>query len=195
MTRLIYKKEYDGNPESLPSREPMPGAVQYKEIENEKSLALFANGLAVVIMVVLAIGLALSEGGFCFSYLGCLCALLSFFPHEFLHAICFREEVYLYTNWKHGMLFVIGTETMSKARFIFLSLFPNLVFGAIPYIIYLIWPSLAVFGTLGWLALSMGVGDYYNVYNTLTQVPRGGRVYLSQFHSYWYLPEGMEKDT
>jgi len=114
--------------------------------------------------------------------------VLTCFPHELLHAICFKEEVYLYTNWKQGMLFVLGLEDMSKARFIFLSLLPNLVFGLVPYLIGMIWPDLVFCGIFGGLCLSMGAGDYYNVYNALTQVPKGGRVYMYQFNSYWYLP-------
>ena len=35
----------------------------------------------------------------------------------------------------------------------------------------------------------MGSGDYYNIINALTQMPRGARTYLHGFHSYWYLPE------
>ena len=59
--------------------------------------------------------------------------ILTMFPHELLHALCFKEDVYLYTNFKQGMVFVLGTETMSKKRFIFMSLLSNLVFVFLPY--------------------------------------------------------------
>ena len=39
------------------------------------------------------------------------------------------------------------------------------------------------------ISFPMGIGDYYNVFNCLTQVPKGGLVYMSGMHSYWYLPE------
>ena len=42
---------------------------------------------------------------------------------------------------------------------------------------------------MGAISIGMGAGDYYNVYNTLMQVPKGGRVYNKGFHSYWYVPE------
>ena len=115
--------------------------------------------------------------------------MLFFFPHELLHAVCFREDVYLYTNWKQGMLFVLGPETMSKGRFIFMSLLPNLVFGVIPYILGMLFPKLVFAAALGVLATSMGAGDYYNVFNAATQMPKGSRTYLYKFHSYWYLPK------
>ena len=87
------------------------------------------------------------------------------------------------------MLFVVGPEDMTKARFVFMSLLPNLVFGIIPFLIFLIFPQFGFLGTLGAFATGMGAGDYYNVYNALTQMPKGARTYLYQFNSYWYEPE------
>lgn len=49
-------------------------------------------------------------------WLGSILSMLTLFPHELLHAICFREDVYLYTNLAQGMLFVIGPETMTRRR-------------------------------------------------------------------------------
>ena len=121
--------------------------------------------------------------------LGMLTAFLILFPHELLHAVCFKGEVELWTNLKMGMLFVIGTEDMSKARFVFLSLLPNLVFGWIPYAVFLIHPQWVFLGALGALSIPMGIGDYYNVYNCMTQVPEGALVYMSGMHSYWYVPK------
>ena len=116
-------------------------------------------------------------------------ALLSMFPHEILHASCFKEEVYLYTNFSKGMLFVVGPEDMTKGRFIFMSMLPNLVFGFIPFIIFLFVPKLVVLGAMGSICIGMGFGDYFNVFNAIRQMPKGALTYLSGFHSYWYLPE------
>ena len=107
--------------------------------------------------------------------------------------MCFRDRVWLYTNWKQGMLFVVGPEEMSRARFVFMSLLPNLVFGAVPYVLFLIHPAWTVLGTMGAVCLSMGTGDYYNVFNALTQMPKGAKTYLDGFHSWWFLPETEEK--
>ena len=87
------------------------------------------------------------------------------------------------------MLFVIGTEDFSKFRFCFMSMLPNLVFGFIPLIIFMINPSLTFLGDLGVFAISCGVGDYLNVINALRQVPKGAKIYNSGMHSYWYKPE------
>lgn len=86
--------------------------------------------LSLVLLVVLAIP-AVVRGREHFDYIqlmaGCILPMLTLFPHELLHAVCFKEDVYLYTNWKQGMLFVVGPESMSKSRFIFMSLLPNIV--------------------------------------------------------------------
>ena len=62
---------------------------------------------------------------------GCLAALLALFPHELLHAVCFKQDVYLYTNWKQGLLFVVGPEPMSKRRFILMCLLPGFLFRSL----------------------------------------------------------------
>ena len=103
--------------------------------------------------------------------------------------MCFRKEAYIYTNLKNGMLFVVAPEDMSKSHFIVMSLMPNLIFGFVPFLLYLIFPQLGFLGILGATSIPMGIGDYYNIINALTQMPKGARTYLHGFHSYWYLPE------
>lgn len=192
--RLHYKGKYDLKPESLPHGEHKKGAVKFKEISDTKKFALLASILSVVIMIVMAIPAVMR----CRSYIweeqwqvicGWVASMLVLFPHEILHALCFKEDVYLYTNWSQGMLFVVGPETMSKRRFIIMSLLPNIVFGIIPYIVGLIYPKFVFFLVLGTLATGMGAGDYYNVVNAMTQMPKGARTYLYQFNSYWYIPK------
>ena len=189
--KLHYKGKYDLNPESLPHGEHQPNAVPFKEAKDSKTLAIIANVLGIGIMILLAIPAWLRSQGHFSSWqwmAGCVSSILIIFPHELLHAVCFRRDVYLYTNWTQGMVFVIGPETMSKGRFVFMSLLPNLVFGIFPYCIGLLFPQITFCLVLGTLAIGMGAGDYYNVFNALTQMPKGARTYLYQFNSFWYLP-------
>lgn len=192
--RLHYKGKYDLNPESLPHGQHMPGAVPFKEAKDSKQLSLIANAASVVIMVLLAVPAYFRCREFLWAsplqmMFGAIASMMILFPHEILHALCFKEDVYLYTNWKQGLLFVVGPETMSKGRFIFMSLLPNLVLGIIPYLIGIIFPNQVFAVVLGILATGMGAGDYYNVLNALTQMPKGSRTYLYQFSSYWYMPQ------
>ena len=87
-----------------------------------------------------------------------------------------------------GGAFVCGTETKSKFWFIFMSLLPNIIFGFIPFVIFLLYPNMTILGTLGVVCISMGVGDYYNVFNALTQMPKGARCFMEKQNSYWYMP-------
>lgn len=191
--KLIYKGEFSGNVEDIPHGEHKPGAVMFKEPTDIKKFSLIMNivafALTIILIVILGIraGSGLAEKWYAL-LIGCGLSMLSLFPHELLHAICFKGTVYLYTKFKQGMLFVTGPEDMSKARFVFMSMLPNLVFGFIPFIIFLIFPKLIILGSLGAIAIGMGAGDYMNVFNAVTQMPKGARTYVYSFNSYWYMP-------
>lgn len=190
--KLHYKGKYDLNPDSLPHGDHKPNAVAFKEAKDTKSLALIANIGCFILIILLAIPAFIRcKANFDFLQLaiGCMGSLLILFPHEILHAICFKDDVYLYTNWSQGLLFVVGPESMSKGRFVLMSLLPNIVFGIVPYIIGMIFPQLMFLLALGTLAIGMGFGDYYNVFNALTQMPKGAKTYLYKFNSFWYMPQ------
>lgn len=187
--KFHYSGKYSGNPDDLPYREHEPGAVAFKEPKDSKTLGRIANGIALVLFIPLLIVYIMLAEGPNMGFPALLVYLVSLVPHEFLHAICFKEDVYMYTNLRQGMLFVVGPERMSKARFVFMSMLPNLVFGFIPFTIFIIDPTKTFLGFFGLLSIPSGAGDYLNVFNALTQVPNGGRVYLHKFNSFWYMPE------
>jgi len=184
--RIKYAGRFSGDAETLPHGEHMPGAVKFREAENMKVFALFINIAAIAVVIPLMFFVWRRAGAMGFG-VGAFFSLLAAVPHELLHAVCFRGEVHLYTNLKQGMLFVTGTETMSRGRFIFMSLLPNLVFGFLPFLIFCFVPS-SVLGVFGALGIAAGAGDYYNVFNAATQMPRGARCYMHKLNSYWYMP-------
>lgn len=194
--KLIYRGTYQSEAD-LPVREHPDGYVPFREAEDMRKLALLLNAVSIPMLILTAVGVVLrglpyiEQNGLAVT-LGMVVPFLTLFPHELLHAVCFKGEVELWTNFKMGMLFVVGTEDMSKARFVCMSLLPNLVFGWIPYILFLLSPEWVFLGVMGAISIPMGIGDYYNVYNCLTQVPKGALVYLSGMHSYWYESDGKE---
>jgi len=190
--RLHYKGKYDLNPDSLPHGEHQPNAVPFKEAQDTVTLGKYMTIVSIIVLAVFSVPLFIRCGNFVGSIwflLGLAASVLAAFPHEFLHAICFKEDAYIYTNLKQGMLFVIGPETMSKGRFIFMSLLPNMVFGFLPYTIAMIFPEQTFFASMGLVSIAAGCGDFYNVFNATTQMPRGARTYLYKFNSFWYMPE------
>ena len=177
----------------LPVRDHPEGFVPFREPEDMRKLAIMLNVVGIPLLALCIIGFVLrgmpylKESGVQL-VVGMMLPMLCLFPHELLHGICFRGEVELWTNFKMGMLFVVGTEDMSKARFIFMSLLPNVLLGILPFVLFMVHPQWVLLGALGAINIPMGIGDYYNVYNCLTQVPRDACVYLSGMHSYWYMP-------
>jgi len=178
--KLHYRGKYNLDPATLPTCKHQTNAVKFKEVDSTKELAVIANGIAIALMILLAIPVYLKYKGLLFDYfdemmVGAMLPLLTMFPHELIHALCF--------------LFVVGCETMSKHRFIFMSLLPNIVFGFLPYMISFLGIQYLTLAVLGVIAIGMGAGDYYNVFNALIQMPKGARTYLYQMNSYWYIPE------
>ncbi|MDE5764629.1 MAG: DUF3267 domain-containing protein [Ruminococcus sp.] len=187
--KFHYAGKYNGDENSLPQREHPANSVPFREPQNMKMFSVIMNILAgIIVILFLLIASAVSEKGI-FSLageLGILCFIITMIPHEFLHAVCFKDDIFMYQNLKQGMLFVVGTEDMSKSRFILMCLLPNIIFGIVPFIIFLIFPDMIFLGTLGAMAISGGAGDYLNVFNCLTQVPNGAKVYMSGMHTYWH---------
>ena len=181
-----FNGRFNGEPETLPGREHEPGYVPFKE-PGPKKLALVLNIIAVVITIPLVIIVKSVSGGTSLKEL--LAALAMFFAsipiHEFIHALMFKEDVYMYTWLNKGICFVIGPELMSKSRFVLMSIMPNIVFGFLPFILFCIFPN---FGWLGWLgaaSIGCGAGDYMNIFNCLTQVPTGAKIYMHGLSSFW----------
>lgn len=184
--------KFNGDLESLPKREHEEGAVMFKEPTDMTKFSIYMNLLAFVLMFALIFLTSFIVGEFTFDTWGCLLALVCMVPHEFLHAVCFKEDVYMYNNLKQGTMFVVGPENMTKFRFCFMSLFPCLILGVIPYIVFLINPSLVTLGTMGAISMASCAGDFYNVFNALTQMPKGAKTYLCGMNSYWFMPKEKE---
>lgn len=130
-----------------------------------------------------------------FNLTGILLSFLCIIPHEILHAVCFPKEdmKHIYYAPKYMLMFVLCNAAISKKRFIILSLLPNIVFGLLPYMAWLILPlntsysqTLLSFSVLNLLA---GAGDYMNVVNAMLQMPKNSIQILSGMHSYWCMPE------
>lgn len=194
--KFHYNGKYSGNPADLPNQTMYPNATVFDEIDDDKKLGKIMMVVATVIFVVaLLIGYLIErhkmvDDTFISLIVLIVASVILILPHELLHAICFKEDVYMYTNFKQGMAFVVGNELMSKSRFIFMSLLPNIVFGLLPYILFFIFPQQGWLLWLGAMGLSMGAGDYYNVVNTIKQVPKGGKTFMCGFHSYWIPKDG-----
>lgn len=191
--KLIYKGKYNGVVEEFESSKNIKNAVKYKEADSLEEMAkiitLPANIMQLVLLVIVIVFVGFDNFDYTMLMMivSFVLSLLTMIPHELLHSICYKKDVYLYTNLKQLMLFVVGEDHMSKWKFIFMCMLPNIVFGFIPFIIFLINNELLLFGFLGAMCISYGMGDYYNVWNTIMQVPSNGMVFSKGHNSYWYV--------
>lgn len=187
--RFHYRGKYSGKEETLPQRS-MPGAVSFKEPSmNRLALAANLGGMCLTVLLFIPyilLGKDYIQG---LTWISAFVAILFLVPHEFLHGICFQKDVYMYSSLDKGMLFVVGTEDMSKVRFIFMSLLPNIVLGVVPYTAFLLDPKLTALGLFGLVCIGMGFGDYINIFNASVQMPKGSVTFMSGAHSYWYMPK------
>ena len=199
--KLIYRGRYTGE-NQLPRADLPPSAVRFREPEDTAALnlaamkwsllALAAAAALGVVTIPLRGGLVLGAGFWFMA--GFAASFLTLLPHELLHGLCFGRgaEVHLFVSPKDLMAFVVCTRPVSKARFILMSLLPNLIFGWLPFLLWCLTPySGAGSDILLWFSsccISFGGGDYLNVWNALRQMPRGSVQQISGFHSYWYMP-------
>ena len=192
--KLIYKGKYNGVVEEFESSKNIKNAVKYKEAdtleEMAKIITIPANILQFVLLVItfFIVGFDNLDKSILMMIIAFGLSLLTMIPHELLHGLCYKKDVYLYTNLKQLMLFIVGEDHLSKWKFIFMCMLPNIIFGFIPFVIFLINSELIVLGFLGAMCISYGMGDYYNVWNTIRQVPRNGLVFAKGHNSYWYIP-------
>lgn len=203
--KLVYKGKFKGL-ETLPKADLPENAVAFHEPKDPEGLVgsaikymALAWGVVVLIsLVALFLRGSVSSVFHWGAVLGILASFLTVIPHELLHGICFGRDavVELYTDFRSGILFVVSTQPVSKGRFIFLSLLPNLLFGWIPWILWLLLPTFLPLSSLlapglfafSFVCIGFGAGDYLNVANALRQMPKGSMQVLSGFNSYWYMP-------
>lgn len=200
--KLIWKGKFNGV-EDLPIGELPKNAVRFEEPESAEELAKETRRflIPVVIFLLIVIFLRIKINGFfgvsyVINIFGIILVPFSILPHEYLHAIFFPKdaEVEMWYSIKQRLALVTSTTAITKKRFIFLSLFPNIVFGFLPLIIWIFIPSYMSFisgilFTFGFISLIMGVGDFMNIYNTIKQVPKGAMTQISGFNSYWFFKE------
>lgn len=187
MPKITYRGKFDGNWDALPFGGDKPGAVEFKEMDIKKAPIFYSIVAAVLFIIVLVI-FNIAYGFEWFSIIGFILTIPALVVHEYLHAICMKDQAYIYQAVNKGILFATTPESIPKGRFIFMSLLPNLVLGLIPLVIFIANPSLGILGTFGLCMLVGGTGDYINVIHTITQVPSGALIYLKGEKTLWYRP-------
>ena len=140
-----YAGKYNGDENSLPYKEHHPNAIPFKEPKDMKKYSLIANLGCVLIMIVLVIpfllmGIKYIPNSKIQMVAGGICGGLSMFPHELLHAVCFKKDVYMYNDLiqsysRHNSLyFILDISTTCWGRLIWNYLHWNGVWRLLKYL-------------------------------------------------------------
>nr|WP_243176859.1 DUF3267 domain-containing protein [Clostridium gasigenes] len=122
-------------------------------------------------------------------------SIVSLIVHEFLHAFSYPKNVVkeIWVKPDELAAFVYCNAPVSKKKFIWIVLCPNVVLGFIPYVLWiqgvfdfnpLVSHAIIIFAMMNIIS---GIGDYLNFYLTIKQVPKNALVQNYGFHTYWFL--------
>ncbi len=180
--KIKWIGKYDGN--NLPKVEMEAGAKSLPEVTARSAVILlpilFIFALCVYCKSVYLGGIAFSKVNW---MIGILIGLPFFPVHELLHAICFPKgsEVFLFYTM-HG-LGTTCTTPMTIKRFIFVNLFPSMILGIIPLIIFMVIPHTYAFLSTTLCVFSLlHIGgsyvDYLNILHLL-KLPKNATIQIS----------------
>jgi len=195
--KIKWIGKYTGN--NLPVADLAPEAKALPPVTGKSALAIIPILLIVFLFVYLK---GMWDGRILFSRvdlaIGFCIGILLFPVHELLHAVCFPaggEVVMYYTMQGLG---TSCTAPMKRNRFIWVSVFPSIVLGLIPFALFLVIPSSYVFAetilfAVSFLHLGAGYADYCNLLH-LMKVPRNALIQISGEKIYWYQTPGVHTD-
>lgn len=206
MYNIKYMGKYTEESQLLTGKLP-EGAVQFDEPDSISEIIAMGVKITIPLIIFLIIlafirikiwDVSLENINFIGLILSVIIAvilhLLFIVVHEILHAFSYSKNFIKEIWFKPDdyAAFVYCSEPVSKMRFIWICMCPNLILGFIPYFLWFIGvfdfniivsQIVIVFSIFN---IMSGVGDYLNCYLTLKQVPKNGQVQSHGFHSYWY---------
>ncbi|MDR5659252.1 DUF3267 domain-containing protein [Serpentinicella sp. ANB-PHB4] len=196
--KLKWKGRYK-DPSQLEKGNLPEHAIKFNEPDSLGKFSLVSGVFVIPIFIIGALTTVIKTGiegaspNVGLNFYAFIASYFAIGVHELLHAIVFPKdaEVELWYAPKNLAAFVHSTYPVSKRRFILLCLLPSLVLGFLPLAVWVFIPSylsianfiysFAIFELLGC------TGDFLNVYNTYTQMPKDAMTQASGFHSYWYV--------
>lgn len=191
--KIMFKGKFNGDLNTLPNNVLKPNSVRFKETTDIKKFSIITNIISSLLLLALFVFYILyariQPGEFKYGLISIILFLPALFIKVLMYAICFTGTAYIYTYFSKGLIFVVGTGDMTKFRFVFMNVFPNVVLGIIPFLIFLFFPTLHYLGLFGALMIPFGVGDYYNAFNAIRQMPKGSKTYMYGVNSYWYFSQ------
>lgn len=204
MFNFKIKGKFKSEDELINGKQLPDGAIQFKEGDSLQDA--FIKGLLIglplfVVMIVSMIfrlrnvnyNLEMNiQTGITFATMIIILGILPY-VHEFIHGIFYplSAEKAIWKLQEQGAYFVYCDETVSKERFIVLSIAPAIILGIIPFVGVLIFAesisAACIIATwiVSLIMTVMAIGDFANIYNAIKQVPKGAKVFNYGMHTYW----------
>ncbi len=187
--KIQWIGKYTGD--NLPAADIRDPSHELPEVTSKSAVLLVP--IILVLLAILTIKSRFLTGVILdrrFLLVGLICGFLLFPIHELLHGVCFPKgsTVYLFYT-----AYGLGTTCLSpvpKSRFVFLNVFPSLILGVLPLIVFLFVPkelsvlSSILFG-ISFVNIGASYADYMNVIHLL-KVPRDAMIQISGEKIYWY---------
>lgn len=115
------------------------------------------------------------------------------YVHEIIHALLYplKEKKEIYYMQGKAALFVYCQAKVSKLRFIIICMAPTALLGFVPFWLGVLFrnhiPAMGVIIAIeiGIFCTLMGVGDFYNIYNAINQIPNGSILFNDGLSTYW----------
>lgn len=120
---------------------------------------------------------------------GFFIGIMLFPVHELLHAVCFPPGSEIFMFFTNKGLGTTCTSPMTRNRFIFVNLFPSIVLGFIPLLLYLITPKVhssiaTIMFAIAFLHIGGSYADYTNILHLL-RIPAKTTIQISGERIYW----------
>ena len=186
--KIKWIGKYDGN--NLPVVEVESDAKSLPEVTAKSTVILLP---ILLIFALCAYCKSVYLGGIAFSrvnwMIGIIIGLIFFPVHEFLHGICFPKGSNVFMFYTMQGLGITCITPMTKNRFIFVNLFPSMILGLIPLILFMaisctytfLSTTLCVFSLLH---IGGSCVDYLNILHAL-KLPKNAAIQISGAKIYW----------
>ncbi len=188
--KIRWIGKYDGT--NLPVVDTKDSAKYLPEITTKSVFALVPICLAFALCAYCKYrylgGLAFSREAW---MVGLVIALIFTPIHEFLHAVCFpaKSEVFMFYTMQG--LGTTSTTPMTRNRFVLVNLFPSMVLGFVPLVLFMAIPhTYALLSTMlcvfSLIHLGYGYVDYLNIIHAL-QIPKEAVVQICGAKIMWHI--------
>ena len=189
MMKVKWIGKYSGD--NLPAADVCDGSHELPEVTNKSAVLLIP--IILLLLSILTIKSRLLSGVILdrrYLLVGLVCGFLMAPIHELLHAICFPKGSTVYVFYTSYGLGTTCLSPVQKSRFILLNVFPSIILGVLPLIVFLCIPrefavlSSILFG-ISFVNIGASYADYMNVIHLL-KVPRDATIQISGEKIYWY---------